>query len=77
MSVGYILITTQPSKENLVLKELKNNPQIEEVFPLFGEYDIIAKVSDSNSDEVRSKIMARIRDIEGIKDTKTLLGVSM
>ena len=76
MAVGYVLITTRPSKEVFVYDELKKCNEIAEVHPLFGEYDIIAKIDTPGSNQVGNIVSDKIRQIEGIKDTKTLLGIT-
>ena len=44
MVIGFILISTAPAKEHDVFKALMNVPEIVELHPLFGEYDLIAKI---------------------------------
>ena len=44
MPVGFVLISTAPAKEHQVYNELLKIKEIVELHPLFGEYDLIAKV---------------------------------
>lgn len=76
MAVGYVLITTRPAKEMMVYDELRKCREVCEVHPLFGEYDIIAKIDTENTNGVGTVVSDKIRLIEGIKDTKTLLGIA-
>jgi DNA-binding Lrp family transcriptional regulator len=76
MAVGYVLITTRPAKEMTVYDQLRKCREVCEVHPLFGEYDIIAKIDTENTNEVGVIVTDKIRQIEGIKDTKTLLGIA-
>jgi DNA-binding Lrp family transcriptional regulator len=77
MAIGYILITTQPSKEMVVYNQLKEYPEVEEVHPLFGEYDIIAKIRGTDADGIGAMVVEKIREIDGIVETKTLMGISI
>ena len=77
MAVGYILITTKPSQEMTVYNILKELPEVEEVHPLFGEYDIIAKLSGENADTIGQMVVEKIREIDGIIETKTLMGINI
>ena len=77
MAVGYILITTQPSKEMVVYNILKELPEVEEVHPLFGEYDIIAKLRGKDADGIGQMVVEKIREIDGIVETKTLMGINL
>ena len=77
MAVGYILITTQPSKEMVVYNQLREIAEVEEVHPLFGEYDIIAKLRAEDADSIGKTVVEKIREIEGIIETKTLMGINI
>ena len=77
MAIGYILITTQPSKEMVVYNQLKEIAEVDEVHPLFGEYDIIAKLKGENADTIGQMVVEKIREIDGILETKTLMGISI
>jgi DNA-binding Lrp family transcriptional regulator len=77
MAVGYILITTQPSKEMVVYNQLREISEVEEVHPLFGEYDIIAKLRAESADGIGRTVVEKIREIDGIIETKTLMGINV
>ena len=49
--------------------------QIVELYPLFGEYDLIAKVEADSYDAIGSVVVSRIQSIDGVKATKTLARV--
>lgn len=74
MAVGFVLISAAPSKEHDVYNHLLKVPEIVELHPLFGEYDLIAKIEASDFDSLGQIIVNRIRTIEGVMDTKTLTG---
>lgn len=74
MVVGFVLISTEPSKEQEIFRTLQKIEGITEIHPLFGEYDLIAKVEAENFSELSEIIVERIRKVEGIKNTKTLTG---
>ena len=74
MAVGFVLISTAPTKEREVYKELTKIPDIVEIHPLFGEYDIIAKIEADSFDKLGKIIVNKIRCIRGVVDTKTLTG---
>lgn len=43
-----------------------------ELYPLFGEYDLIAKVEADSFDLIGDLVVQKIRTLEGVKATKTL-----
>lgn len=46
--------------------------QIVELYPLFGEYDLIAKVEAETFDAIGEIVVREIRSIDGVKATRTL-----
>jgi len=75
MAIGYVLISTAPAKEHEVYNKLKELPDIIELHPLFGEYDLIAKIETEDFNELGRIVVDGIRCIEGVIDTKTLTGI--
>ena len=75
MAIGYVLISTAPAKEHDVYNQLKDVPDIIEVHPLFGEYDLIAKIETEDFNELGRIVVDGIRSIDGVIDTKTLTGI--
>ena len=75
MAVGFVLISTAPGKEHEVYNELKKIPEIIELHPLFGEFDLIAKLETKDFNELGEIVVEKIRMIDGVIDTKTLTGI--
>jgi DNA-binding Lrp family transcriptional regulator len=57
-----------------VYNKLSKVPQIIELHPLFGEYDLIAKIEADDFESLGDIVVNKIRTIEGVIDTKTLTG---
>ena len=74
MTVGYVLINTAPTKEHIVYNKLLKLPKIVEIEPLFGEYDLIAKVDEEDIEKLGDLVVKEIRTVDGVIDTKTLTG---
>jgi DNA-binding Lrp family transcriptional regulator len=74
MAIGFALLSISPLKEKEVYELLKNIPEITEVHPLFGEYDILLKIESDNIDSIGNVVINKIRSINGVMDTKTLIG---
>ncbi|AGB04440.1 transcriptional regulator [Aciduliprofundum sp. MAR08-339] len=75
MAIGFVLISTAPGKEHEVYNELKKIPEIIELHPLFGEFDLIAKLETKDFNQLGEIVVEKIRMIEGVIDTKTLTGI--
>jgi DNA-binding Lrp family transcriptional regulator len=75
MVIGFILISTAPAKEHDVFKTLMNVSEIVELHPLFGEYDLIAKIEARDFNTLGQIVVEKVRSIPGVIDTKTLTGI--
>ncbi len=75
LAIGFVLISTSPAKEHEVFEQLKSIQQVVEVHPLFGEYDLIAKLDANDFNSLGQVVVDKIRTIPGVIDTKTLTGI--
>ena len=75
MAIGFVLISTVPAKEHDVFSALSNVEEIVEIHPLFGEYDIIAKIEAEDFNKLGQIVIEKIRTVNGVIDTKTLTGI--
>tara|TARA_B100001540_G_scaffold62351_1_gene56110 strand:+ start:702 stop:935 length:234 start_codon:yes stop_codon:yes gene_type:complete len=77
MAIGFVLITTQPGQEKMVRDRLEEIELVTSGWMLFGEYDLIARVQADNEYDLTRCIVEEIRPMEGIVDTKTLIGAEL
>jgi DNA-binding Lrp family transcriptional regulator len=74
MAIGFALLSISPLYEKDVYKILNDVPEITEVHPLFGEYDILVKIECPDIDSIGQVVIKKIRSLKGVVDTKTLIG---
>ena len=77
MSIGFILIKAAPALEHEVYTKLSKIQEIIDLQPLFGEYDLIAKIEAEDFEKLGEIVINNIRSIKGIIDTKTLTGTRL
>ena len=77
MAIGFVLITTQPGREHEVRKALDSIEFVTDRWMLFGAYDLIARVQADDEYTLTRCTVEDIRIIEGIADTKTLIGAEL
>ena len=78
MVTAYILINTKPGKENEVLEKIKDTGiNLMDATVVYGEYDIVLKVSVENIEEVRKVVIDYLRKIEGGERTTTLISAEL
>lgn len=75
MVTAYVLINCDLGSEEDVIDALKNVEDVKEIHGTFGAYDIIAKVDNNKLDTLRETITWRIRKIDRIRSTLTLMGI--
>lgn len=77
MVIGFVLMHVSPLHEYEVFDKLSKLHQVIELHPLFGEYDLIAKIETKDYESIGQLIINKIKTIEGITDTKTLTGIKL
>jgi DNA-binding Lrp family transcriptional regulator len=75
MLVSLVLIKAETGKEKGVEEEVRKIRGVREAHLLFGVYDISVKVECKNLEELTHIVIDEIRQIPGVRETKTLPGV--
>ena len=75
MAIAYVLINCDLGYEEQIIEELKHLSDVKEVHGTFGAYDILARVESDERDTLRETIMWKIRKMEKIRSTLTLMFV--
>ena len=78
MPAAYVLLNSDLGSDETIVNEVKNTlsnvPGIQfEVQGVYGVYDIVLKITSSNSDELRTIITNKIRKIPKIQSTLTMM----
>ena len=77
MAIGFVLMTTHPGKEATVREALTKVDLVTDHWMLFGEYDLIARVQADEEYALTRCIVEELRQLPGVKDTKTLIGAEL
>jgi len=77
MVLGFALINIVPGHECEVYNKLDKVPQIIELHPLFGEYDLIAKIEAEDFEDINDVVVKKIKSIIGVDNTKMLTGTRL
>ncbi len=75
MPFAYVLISCDLGSEKALIDELKTIQGVIDVIGTYGVYDIIAKVDAKDSHKLRDIITWKIRKMNNIKSTLTLLEI--
>jgi DNA-binding Lrp family transcriptional regulator len=75
--IGFVLMHVSPLHEYEVFNKLSKLHEVIELHPLFGEYDLIAKIETKDYESIGQIIINKIKTIDGITDTTTLTGIKL
>jgi DNA-binding Lrp family transcriptional regulator len=75
MATAYVLINCELGSEESIIQELKNLDGVIEVHGTFGAYDILTKIESPTVEVLREVITWKIRKIDQIRSTLTLMGI--
>ena len=73
MVTSYTLARVEPTKDNDVYQKINGLPEVREVITTYGEYDLIIKVEVGSLDDLDNFVFSKLRAIEGIESTTTLI----
>ena len=75
MPTAFVFINTEPASMPEVLKKVKAVEGVEEAEMIYGVYDIVAKVKTETMDQLKQIITYKIRRLDNVLATQTLLVV--
>lgn len=75
MATAYVLINCELGSEQAVIDQIKSMEGIKEVRGVFGAYDILIKIETPSVEQLREIITWKIRKIDKIRSTLTLMGI--
>ena len=70
---AYVLIVTDPGNTKHVLAQIQGMQGIEEVHEVMGPYDIVVEISAESLQDIPRILGDRIRPIEGVQSTTSLV----
>jgi len=73
LPIAFVLINSEIGSEGEVLRELKKMDGVKEAYTVYGVYDVIAKVEASSMDKLKDIITWRIRKLEKVRSTLTMI----
>lgn len=73
MPIAFILINVEAGSEEEVAHELKVIDNVRDVYLIYGVYDFVVKVEAETQQKVKETITWKIRKIDKIRSTQTLM----
>lgn len=73
MHSAFVLMNADLGKENKLVKDLREIPNVKEVYPVYGVYDVLMEIEADSMETLREIITAKVRKLDGIKSTLTMI----
>ena len=73
MPKALVLITVDSGTDTKVVQELKKVPNVKEIYEVYGAYDIILMVESDSNSKIKETVFSKIRQIEHVKSTLTMM----
>ena len=70
---AYVLIVTDPGKTKHVVDALHKVPGVAEMHEVMGPYDIVVEIEAKTLQEIPVILGERIRTVEGVQSTTSLV----
>ena len=77
MPEAFVLFKTEPTRERDVYLTLSGNKSVAEVHVLYGEFDLLVRVSSDDSSELSGMLIQDFRQIPGVRETQTMIAVDL
>ncbi len=75
MAIAHVLINCDLGFEAEVMNQLKAIKGVSEARCVFGAYDVIAKIESSSREGIRNVVTSKIRKMDHVRTTLTLVGI--
>jgi len=73
MNEAYVLINSEKRLEIELLENLKSLPNVKDVHKIYGVYDFAVRVKGDDGISLKDSIIQKLKQIEGVRSTLTLL----
>jgi DNA-binding Lrp family transcriptional regulator len=73
MPMAYVLINTEPKHMENVVSTLEKLDAVVEIFPVYGVYDVVAKVQADSMDKLKDIVTWKVRSLDDVRSTITML----
>lgn len=73
--MAFVLINADLGAEEELVRELRGIEYVKEVYVVYGVYDIVAKIQGETMEKVKETITWKIRRLEKVRSTLTMIVV--
>jgi len=70
---AYVFVSIVPGKERVLAEKVAKTPEVLKVKGITGDFDLLIEVVANNIDELQKLVMTKIRNLEGVVRTHTVI----
>ncbi len=74
---AFVLCKLAPGKEQKAVQTIRNLEGVTDVFLVFGGWDVVLATEAETMDKLCSVVVSRVRGVEGVKNTETLVTTNL
>ncbi len=74
---GFVLARLVSGKEKKTLEEIERSKGVNKVDVVFGRWDLVVTVEAGNLNSLTSMVIKKIRSIDGVAATETLIATAL
>ena len=75
MPMAYVLINTEPKHMENVVSTLEKLDAVVEIFPVYGVYDVVAKVQAETMEKLKDIVTWKVRRMDKVRSTLTMITI--
>lgn len=73
----FVLAKLSPGKEQKALQTIRSIEGVTEVYMVFGSWDVVLVAEADTMDKLCNLIISRVRGVDGVTGTETLVTTSL
>ena len=73
MPRAFVLFNVESGSEDKILQELRKTDGVQDVYVSYGVYDLITKIRADTMENLKDTITHKLRTIQGVRSTLTLI----
>lgn len=74
MPTSFVLLTVNEEKKHDIYNQMIKIPNVAEIHSLYGEYDLIVKISAESTEKLGNIVLESIQSLDGVTASKTIIG---
>ena len=71
--LAFVLVNVEAGEDKEVLENMKKIPEVKASYMVYGVYDIVVMVESDTLDKLREMVTKKIRQLDKVRSTMTMI----